>query len=124
MYKHSKPTKTSIKQNKSYEGERIEEKINRIVNNKEPIKDGAPIIFTDRADGVLPEYNIKTDRFEVALDAMDAVARAQKAKRDHRINERPENKEKARLAKEALEGMKKEGIGGPEPLQGTAGDPK
>ena len=33
-----------------YEGETIEQKVNRIVNNNEPITDGAPIIFTDRYD--------------------------------------------------------------------------
>ena len=37
-----------------YEGETIEQKVNRIVNNNEPITDGAPIIFTERKDGVLP----------------------------------------------------------------------
>ena len=45
-----------------YEGEQIEEKVRRIVNNNEPITDGAPIIFTEKKDGVLPEYNIRTDR--------------------------------------------------------------
>ena len=38
----------------------IEEKVRRIVNNNEPITDGAPIIFTEKKDGVLPEYNIRT----------------------------------------------------------------
>ena len=65
------------------EGEPIEHKIERIVSNKEPIKDGAPEIFTDRADGVLSAYNIRTDRWEIACDAMSIVEKSITAKRDN-----------------------------------------
>lgn len=82
MYKHNRIKKTTITVNKGYEGERLEEKINRIVNNKEPITDGAPVVYTDRSDGVRPEYNIRTDRFELAVDAMDKVTQSHLAKRD------------------------------------------
>lgn len=82
MYKKSKPNITTLKVNTSYQGETIEKKIRRIENNKEPIKDGAPLIYTERKEGVRPEYNIKTDRWEVAADAMDAVSRAKIAKRE------------------------------------------
>ena len=34
-----------------FEGETIEQKIERVVHNNEPINDGAPEIFTDRKDG-------------------------------------------------------------------------
>lgn len=88
MYTKNKPHKTSIKLNKSYIGETIEQKVNRIVNNKEPIKDGAPIIFTDRKDGVQPQYDIRTDRFEIAVEAMDAVTKSHKAKRENSLAER------------------------------------
>ena len=36
------------------EGEYIEEKVRRITENNEPIEDGAPIIYTERKDGVNP----------------------------------------------------------------------
>lgn len=88
MYKKNKMEKTSIAINKSYEGETIEKKIRRITNNKEPITDGAPLIYTDRKDGVESQYNIKTDRWEVAIDAMDYVAKSHEAKRMERIKER------------------------------------
>lgn len=88
MYKKNKITKTSLKVNTSYQGERIEEKINRIVNNKEPITDGAPLIYTDRKDGVQPEYDIRTDRWEIAVDAMDKVTKSHQAKREERIGEK------------------------------------
>ena len=38
--------KTDIDFNESVEGESIEVKVQRIVENNEPISDGAPIIFT------------------------------------------------------------------------------
>lgn len=62
------------------EGERIETKVARIVENNEPITDGAPIIYTNREDGVLPAYNIRTDRWDIAQQAMDAVNQANLAK--------------------------------------------
>ena len=55
------------------EGEYIEEKVRRIVESGEPIEDGAPIIYTERKDGVRPEYNIRTDRWDIAQDAMMQV---------------------------------------------------
>lgn len=61
-------------------GESIEKKVRRITENNEPITDGAPIIYTNRDDGVLPAYNIRTDRWEVAQAAMDAVNQANLAK--------------------------------------------
>jgi histidinol dehydrogenase len=95
MYRYSKPTKTSIDVNQTYQGERIEEKINRIVNNKEPITDGAPIIYTNRKDGVNPAYNIKTDRFEIAVDAMDKIAASHAAKREENIKKFTEKLDKS-----------------------------
>ena len=72
--------KTTFNDNESYEGETIETKIMRIVENKEPIEDGAPLIYTERKDGVQPEYNVRTDKWEIALDAMDKVAKTNYAK--------------------------------------------
>lgn len=79
---------TSINHNESYEGETIENKVARIVENKEPISDGAPIIYTERKDGIMPGYDIRTDRFEIAIEAMDAVSKANTAKRMESIKER------------------------------------
>lgn len=64
----------------TYEGETIEEKVSRIVDNKEPITDGAPIVYTERKDGVIPAYDVRTDRWEIALDAMAAVNASKLAK--------------------------------------------
>lgn len=85
MYKQQQRKPTSLNVDNSYKGESIEKKINRILNNKEPIKDGAPQIFTERREGVKPEYDIRTDRFELAVDAMDTVNKTKLAKRDDRL---------------------------------------
>lgn len=100
MYNKIKPSTTSIKRNESYQGETIEQKINRIVNNKEPIKDGAPLIYTERKDGIQPQYDIRSDRFEMAIDATDYISKSHIAKRE-------ENAKKT-LGEQAKEGMKKE----------------
>ena len=83
MIKVPNMTKGGLKINESREGETIEEKVNRIVNNKEPIKDGAPLVYTERKDGVSAGYNIRTDRWEVAVQAMDKVNKTNIAKRDN-----------------------------------------
>jgi|SaaInlV_120m_DNA_3_1039746.scaffolds.fasta_scaffold04878_7 hypothetical protein len=67
-----------------YVGETIEEKVERVVNNGDPIEDGAPRIYTERKDGVGAQYDIRTDRWEIAVDAMDAVVGSYKAKREQR----------------------------------------
>lgn len=85
MYRYKKALKTSLKVNQSYRGETIEQKIDRIVNNKEPITDGAPLVYTERKDGVRPEYDIRTDRWDVAIDAMDKVNKSKLAKRESRL---------------------------------------
>lgn len=62
--------------------ETIEMKMARILERKEPITDGAPLIYTERKDGVLPMYDIRTDRFDKALEDMDRAVRAKIARRE------------------------------------------
>jgi len=87
MYKQIKHNRGTIIKLSELTGETIETKVNRIVNNKEPIKDGAPAIYTDRKEGVIPAYNIKSDRFEIATDAMDIVSKTNIAKRASKAGE-------------------------------------
>ena len=44
MYRQAITQKTKITRNVSTEGELIETKVERIMVNKEPIEDGAPVI--------------------------------------------------------------------------------
>lgn len=82
MYKIPLYHKTSIALDNTKEGETIENKVIRLIQNKEPIKDGAPIIFTERAHGVNPAYNIRTDRWEIAVDVMTKLEASKTAKRE------------------------------------------
>ena len=82
MIKYKIKQRTTLKVNNSVEGETIEEKVRRIIENNEPISDTAPIIYTNRKDGVLPAYDIRTDRFDIAIEAMDKVTKTTIAKRD------------------------------------------
>lgn len=84
MYKVRKYSKSYIGSVTVTEGETIENKVERILNNKEPITDGAPEIYTERKDGVGAEYNIRTDRWELATESMDLVAKQKQAKRTER----------------------------------------
>lgn len=63
-----------------YEGESIEEKVARITENNEPITDGEQIIYTKRSDGVLPQYDIRTDKWDLAQEKMSIVAESKKNK--------------------------------------------
>lgn len=81
MWRRTIKSSTFIDVNDSYEGETIEMKMERVVNSGEPINEGAQMIYTDRRDGVRPELDIRTDRWDIALDAMDKVTKSQLAKR-------------------------------------------
>lgn len=113
MYKRNQVQVTTISVHESTEGETLEDKIERIVNNNEPITDGAPLVFTEKSQGVRPEYNIRTDRFEIAVDAMDYVNKTEIAKSEQRLADR-----KAELDKLNNPNKQKED-GKTEPTQGT-----
>lgn len=84
---------TSLEINEDYQGETLETKLKRVTKSGEPITDGAPIVYTERKDGVKPEYDIRADKWELAMDAMDVASKTEIAKRNAGIEER----EKAKL---------------------------
>ena len=55
------------------EGENILTKVRRILDENEPLTDGAPLIYTPKEDGVKPEYDIRTDKWQIAINVMDRV---------------------------------------------------
>ena len=76
------------------EGESIEQMISRCVESNEPIESTAPMIYTEEADGVLPQYDPRTDKTDLALDAIDKyhkseIARAQEAAKEE--SAKPQN---------------------------------
>lgn len=62
--------------NPQYEAEKLETKIERMMQGGEVLMEGKDPIYTPKESGVLAETDIRTDKFEVALDA---VINAQKS---------------------------------------------
>lgn len=61
--------------NLTYQAEPREVKLRKIISGESnDIEDGVfPTIYTEKKDGVQPEFDIRTDRFEVAIDAIDKI---------------------------------------------------
>lgn len=61
--------------NLTYQAEPREVKLRKIISGEaNNMEDGVfPTIYTEKKDGVQPEFDIRTDRFEVAIDAMDKI---------------------------------------------------
>ena len=84
MIKKIITNKTSLRRLETREGETIETKVRRIMSNNEPIHDEAPLIYTERKDGINPDYDIRSDRFDFALDAMSKIEKSKRAERENR----------------------------------------
>lgn len=61
--------------NLAYQAEPREVKLRKIINGEaNNMEDGVfPTIYTEKKDGVKPEFDIRTDRFEVAIEAIDKI---------------------------------------------------
>lgn len=61
--------------NLTYQADPREVKLRKIINGESnDMEDGVfPTIYTEKKDGVKPEFDIRTDRFEVAIDAIDKI---------------------------------------------------
>lgn len=59
----------------TYQAEPREVKLRKIINGESSnMEDGVfPTIYTEKKDGVQPEFDIRTDRFEVAIEAIDKI---------------------------------------------------
>lgn len=54
-------------------GETLIKKIQRILDENEPLTDGAPMIYTPKQAGVRDDCNIRADKWAIAMNAMDRV---------------------------------------------------
>lgn len=85
MYKVYKNKPTSLIVNNSVEGETIEQKVARALHNGEGIEDSVQVIYTERKNGVMPEYNPRADKWEIAVEAMDKISKDNLTKRKNNI---------------------------------------
>ena len=70
--------KSKIEINNIYEAEPLEVKLRRKmkggkVDEEEGDQKTWAIAYTEKKDGVKPEYDIRTDRFEIARQAMETI---------------------------------------------------
>lgn len=78
---------------KAFIGESIECKVKRTMETDAPVEAISPMIYTERKEGVKPEYNIRTDKWEIAQQAMDTIAQGKRQKRQDRIDKQAASSE-------------------------------
>lgn len=93
MYKKRRQMASTLRVNDSIEGETIERRVERMMAGKEPITDAVDTIYTARKDGVQAQYNIRTDRFELAIDATDRMNASLSAKRESLAQRKQKDRE-------------------------------
>lgn len=67
------------------EGTTMETQVAMFMNNQADIERTQPLIYTERRDGVGAGYDIRTDRFDIAVEAMEKSAKSMSAKRDSKL---------------------------------------
>lgn len=63
--------KTQVERICYEEGQSIEEKMRLVTETNIPIDNVVPIVYTERKDGVRPEFDFNTDKWEIAQNAMN-----------------------------------------------------
>lgn len=63
------------------DGQSLEEFLRKAILGKEPIEATAKVTYNDRKDGVLPQHDIRTDRFDLAMMQTDKYHASQAAAR-------------------------------------------
>jgi len=78
---------TTLENIKLVEGESIETRVRKMVESGEPITDTAPLIYTEKKDGIISDYDIRSDKFDVALEALDTLGKTSIAKNNRAAEE-------------------------------------
>lgn len=71
-----------------YEAKSLERTVSEMIETNEPISAPDAMIFTERKAGVLPEYDIRTDRFDIAIEKSTEVSNHHLKKRIAEIERR------------------------------------
>lgn len=80
MNKKNNYVPTQLVRECTEEGESIEETLRRLTANKEPIPQNVPPIYTPYEEGVIPDYDIRADRFDIAYQATDKFSASKTAR--------------------------------------------
>ena len=73
----------------------MEAKIRKALDGTENLELGKPALFTRRGEGVRPETDIRTDRWDIAMDAQNHVNQVKATEYD-RITKLREGEEEAK----------------------------
>lgn len=77
-----KNTRSDFQMNTTYQVESLTQKLRRITGNNEAIKAEVPVVYTEKKDGVMPAYDIRSDRFEIAREAVEKMQKAADVSRE------------------------------------------
>jgi len=91
MYKLQKNTQTSIERNLSTVAETIEEKIRRALTNGEKLDGQSELQYTERKDGVRPEFNVRTDKWDLAVESIEKFQQDKALLKEKKEAEKLEN---------------------------------
>ena len=92
-YKGKNPLNGTIFVNESTEGEFLETRVARAMMQNEAITETGFNVYTLRKDGVKPEFDIRTDRFDIAMEMGNRINADNIAKR--KLGGAPEKKEES-----------------------------
>lgn len=82
-------------------GESLEEKIRRVTETNQPIEAISPMIYTERKDGVLPAYDIRADKWDIAQGAMTTICNANREKREKKNTDKPVTNSEVNVQKDS-----------------------
>lgn len=72
-------TANKIKGVQLYEDKCLTEKLKKLKTEGGQIETGAPMEYTNRTDGVLPQHDIRTDKWEIAQNKIQGALDAKRA---------------------------------------------
>lgn len=78
---------TSIHQDNTYTAEPLIYKLRRMTETNEPIKPETTIVYTEKAQGVMPAYDIRADKFDIAMEAQDKFQASLEARGEGRADD-------------------------------------
>lgn len=113
MYKIPKQHRTTIEINQSVQGESIETRIERMLNNNDDVSEMKELIFTREEDGIMGAFNIRHDHWDEAYENASTMAEKNSELDSARLKKRQEAiKEEKNIQKKLKENAKQQLKGG------------
>ncbi|QCS37328.1 hypothetical protein [Tortoise microvirus 85] len=110
MYNKIRQRRTSIKVNESAEGETIETKLERLVNNGDEIVDGKELLYSRPEDGIIAAFNIRHDHWDDAIENASIMAEKRSELDAAQLKKRQELLKKKEEEEKFLKDHAKKGI--------------